>query len=81
MAARIGKEQGKQDERTAGGSNDEEVLRREFGIGPGLDALESAGVVADDRREIVDTSMVLWREPVDALCNTEGPARPTSAKI
>ena len=76
LEARIGKERGKQVERTAGYSNDEEALRREFGIGPGPDGLESAGGVADDRRAIVDTSIVLSRELADAPCHTEEPARP-----
>ena len=76
LEARIARERGKQVERTAGYSNDEEVLRREFGMGPGPDGLESAGGVADDRRGIVDTSMVLSREPADAPCHTEEPARP-----
>ena len=76
LEARIATERGKQVVRTAGYSNDEEALRREFGIGPGPDGLESAGGVADDRRGIVDTSMVLSREPADAPCHTEEPARP-----
>ena len=76
LEARIVMEWGKQVERTARYSNDEEALRREFGMGPGPDGLESAGGVADDRRGIVDTSMVLSREPADAPCHTEEPARP-----
>ena len=74
--ARIAREWGNQVERTAGYSNDEEALRREFGMGPEPDGLESAGGVADDRRGIVDTSTVLLREPADAPCHTEEPARP-----
>ena len=76
LEARIARERGKQVERTAGYSNHEGALRQEFGIGPGPDGLESAGGVADDRRGIVDTSMVLLREPADAPCHTEEPARP-----
>ena len=76
MEARIARERGKQVERTAGYSNDQEALRREFGMGPEPDGLESAGSVADDRRGIVDTSTVLSRKPADAPCHTEEPARP-----
>ena len=76
LEARIARERGKQLERTAGYSNDEEALRREFGMGPGPDGLDSTGGVADDRRGIVDTSMVLSREPAYAPCHTEEPARP-----
>ena len=76
LEARIARERGKQVERTAGYSNDEEALRREFGMGPEPDGLESAGGVADDRRGIVDTSTVLSREPADAPCHNEEPARP-----
>ena len=75
LETRIARERGKQVERTAGYSNDEEVLRREFGMGPGPDGLESAGSAADDRRGIVDTSMVLSREPADAPCHTKEPAK------
>ena len=74
--ARIARERGKQVERTAGYSNNEEALRREFGMGPGPCGLGSAGSVADERREIVDTSMALLREPADAPRHTEEPARP-----
>ena len=74
--ARITSKQGKQIERTTGYSNNEEVLRREFGMGPGLNGMESAGGVADDRRGIVDTSTILSRESADAPCHTEEPARP-----
>jgi len=45
-------------------------------MGPGPGGLESAGGVADERRGIVDTSMALSREPADARCHTEVPARP-----
>ena len=76
LEARIARELGKQIERTAGYSNDEEALRREFGMGPGLGGFESAGGVADERRGIVDTSMALSREPADAPRHTEEPARP-----
>ena len=76
LEARIARERGKHVERTARYSNDEEALRREFGIGPGPDGLEWAGSVADDRRGIVDTSMELSREPADAPCHTKEPARP-----
>ena len=76
MEARIARERGKQVERTAGYSNDKEVLRREFGMGAGPGGLESAGGVADERRGIVDTSMPLSREPADAPRHTEQPARP-----
>ena len=76
LEARIARERGAQVERTARYSNNEEALRREFGIGPGPDRLESAGGVADDRRGIVDTSMVLSREPAGAPCHTEKPTRP-----
>ena len=61
MEARIARERGKQVEKTAGYSNDEEVLRRAFGMGPGPGGLESAGGVADERRGILDTSMALSR--------------------
>ena len=74
LEARIARERGKQIERTAGYSNDEEALRWEFVMGPGPDVLDSASGVADDRRGIVDTSMVLSREPADAPCHTEEPA-------
>jgi len=57
--ARIARERGKQVERTAGYSNDEEALRWEFGMPPGPGGLESAGGLADERRGIVDTSMAL----------------------
>ena len=76
LEARIARERGKQVERTAGYSNDEEALRREFGMGPGPGGFESAGGVADERRGIVDTSMTLSREPADAPRHTEEPARP-----
>ena len=76
LEARIARERGKQVERTTGYSNDEEALRREFGMGPGPDGWESAGGIADDRRRIVDTSMVLSREPADAPCHTKEPTRP-----
>ena len=76
LEARIARERGKQVERTAGYSNDEEALRRKFGIGPGPDGLKSTGGVADDRRGIVDTSMVLSREPANTPCHTKEPARP-----
>ena len=74
--ARIARERGKQVERTAGYSNDEETLRREFRIGLGPDRLESASGVADDRRGKVDTSLVVSREPADAPYHTEEPTRP-----
>ena len=74
LEARIARERRKQVEKTARYPNDEEALRRELGIGLGPDGLESAGGVADDRRGIVDTSMVLSREPADAPCHTEEPA-------
>jgi len=76
LEARITREPGKQVKRTAGYSNDEKALRREFGMRPGPGGLESAGGVADERRGIVDTSMALSREPADAPCHTEEPARP-----
>ena len=76
LEARIERERGKQVDKTAGYANDEEALRREFGMGPGPDGLESAGSAADDRRGIVDTSMVLSREPADAPCHTKEPTRP-----
>ena len=76
MEARIARERGKQVERTAGYSNNEEALRREFGMGPGPGGFESAGGVADERRGIVDTGMALSREPADAPHPTEEPARP-----
>jgi len=76
LEARIARERGKQVERTAGYSNNEEALRREFGMGPGPGGLESAGGVADETRGIVDTSMALSREPADAPRHTEEPARP-----
>ena len=76
LEARIARQWGKLVERTAVYSNDEEALRREFGIGPGPDRLESAGGVAEHRRGIVDTSMVLLREPADAPCHNKEPARP-----
>ena len=76
LEARIARERGKQVERTAGYSNDEEGLRREFGMGLGPGGFESAGGVADERRGIVDTGMALSREPADAPRHTEEPARP-----
>ena len=76
LEARIAREQGKQVERTAGYPNDEEALRREFGMGPGPGGFESAGGVADERTGIVDTSMALSRGPADAPHHTEEPARP-----
>ena len=76
LEARIARERGKQVERTAGYSIDEEALRWEFGMGPGPGGLESAGGVADQRRGIVDTSMALSREPADAPGHTEERARP-----
>ena len=45
-------------------------------MGPGPGGFESAGRVPDERMGIVDTSMALFREPVDAPCHTEEPARP-----
>jgi len=74
LEARIVRERGKQVERTAGYSNDEEALRREFRKRPGPGGLESASGVADERRGIVDTSMALSREPADAPHHTEEPA-------
>ena len=76
LEARIAREGAKQVERTAGYSNDEKALRREFGMGPGPGGFESAGSVADERRGIVDTSMALSREPADTPRHTEEPARP-----
>ena len=70
LKARIARERGKQVEKIAGYSNDEEALRREFGMGPGPGGFKSAGGVTDERREIVDTSMALSREPADAPCHT-----------
>ena len=61
LEARITKELGKQVERTAGYSNDEEALRREFGIEPAPYEAESAGGGAEEGRPIVDT--MLSREP------------------
>lgn len=43
----------------------------------GLDGLEMTGGVADERRRIVDKSMVLWREPADTAHHTEEPTRPS----
>ena len=74
--ARIARERGKQVERTAGYSNDEEAVRREFGMGPGPGGSKTAGGVTDERRGIVDRSMALSREPSDAPRHTEEPARP-----
>ena len=76
LEARIARERGNQVERTARYSNDEEVLRREFGMRPGPDGFESAGSVADERRGIVDTSMALSRKPADVPRHTKEPARP-----
>ena len=76
LEARITRERGKQVERTAGYSDDEEALRREFGMGPGPGGLESACGVADKRRGIFNTSMALSREPADASRHTEEPPRP-----
>jgi len=76
LEARIARERGKQVERPAGYSNDEEALRRKFWMAPGPGGLESAGGVADERRGIVNTSMALSREPADAPRHTEEPARP-----
>ena len=50
LEARAAREQGKQVERTAGCSIDEEALRREFEMGPGPGVFESAGGGADERR-------------------------------
>ena len=77
LEVRIARERGKQVQRTTGYSNDEKTLRWEFGMGPGPGGFESAGGVTDERRGIVDTSMVLSREPTDAPRHTEEPARPT----
>ena len=76
LEARIAREWGKQVERTARYSNHEEALRREFGMRPGPGGFESAGGVADEKKEIVDTSMALSREPADAPHHTQEPARP-----
>ena len=76
LEARIARVWGKQVERTAGYSNDKEVLRREFGIEPGPGGFESAGCVAEERRGIVDTSMALSREPADALHYSQELASP-----
>ena len=76
LEARIVRERGKHVERTVGDSNDEEALRRKFGMGPGPGGFESVGGVADERRGIVDTSMALWGEPADAPRHTKEPARP-----
>ena len=76
LEARIARERGKQVERTAGYSNDEEAFRREFGMGLGPGGFDSAGGFADERRGIVDTSMALSREPADAPRYTEAPTRP-----
>ena len=76
LEARIARERGKQVERTAGYSNDEEALRQEFGMGPGPGEFESAGGVVDERRGIVDTSMALSREAADTPRHTEEPTRP-----
>jgi len=61
LEARITRERVKQVEKTAGHSNDEEVLRLELGMGPGPGGLESAAGVTDERMGIVDTSMALSR--------------------
>ena len=76
LDARIARERGKQVERTAGYSNDEQALRQELGMGPGPGGFESAGGVADETSAIVDTTMALSREPADAPRHTEEPARP-----
>ena len=76
LEARIAREWGKQVKRTAGYSNDEEPLRREFVMRPGPGGFESAGGVAEESRGIVDTSMTLSREPADAPRHTEDPAKP-----
>ena len=76
LEARIARQRGKQVERTAGYSNDEEALKREFGMGPGPGGFKSAGGVGDEKRGIVVTSMTLSREPTDAPRHTEEPARP-----
>ena len=47
MKARIGKEQGKLVERTAGYNNDEDALRWEFGSDTELDELEAVGGLVD----------------------------------
>ena len=52
-------EWGKHIERTAGYSNYQKALWREFGMGPGPDGLDSASRVAADRSQIGDPSMVL----------------------
>ena len=71
----MARERGKQIQRTAGYSNDEEALRREFGMGPGPGGFKSAGSVADERRGIVDTSMALSRESAKTPHHTKEPAR------
>ena len=76
LEAKIARERGKQVERTAGYLNDEEALRREFGMRPGPCRFESASRVADERSGIVDTSMALSRESADAPRLTEEPHRP-----
>lgn len=50
LEARIAKERGKRAERTAGYSNDEDALRREFGSDPEVEGSEAAGGRADTGR-------------------------------
>ena len=50
MKARIDNKQGKGVERTEGYSNDENALRREFGIDPEMDRSEAAAGLGDTGR-------------------------------
>jgi len=50
LKARIEKEQEKRVERTEGYSNDEDALRRKFGIDPEVDGSEAAGGLGDPVR-------------------------------
>ena len=74
---RIATEQRKQVECTARYLYNEKALSQESAMGPGPDGLESACHVSDNRRGIVDTGIVLSREPANTPCYTEKPTRPS----
>jgi len=85
LKARIENARGKDVERTEGYSNDEDALRREFGIDPEVDGSEAAGCLRDAGRGhgrhgphwdqganlgVLD-DVALLREPVDAPSQVE----------
>lgn len=85
LEGKIAKERGKHVERTAGYSNDEEALRREFGSDPTLEESEAAGGLAargrgQGQREPqrdqganprAPADAALFREPEDAPSQVE----------